>query len=323
MTQRRRSSDATSDRFTSSLAAILAVLVALSAACGNSGRTPAGKRQFDAVAPQAVRVGGAGAGALGEQMEPAPAPPPPPPQAAAPTTAPGSVAVPTARKVIRNGGMRLEVATLDEALAALREVVASSGGYLGGESRSQIDGQARQATVTCRIPAEKLDAAIERLRALGREEGLDLTADDITEQYFDLEVRLRTQQQLEARLKELLSRSTNDLSDLLDIEREVARVRGEIDQLTGRKRLWDQQVAISTLMVTLHEPVPLVASEDGGVWRTLRNAFRQAADNFVVSIAEVIAATGGLIPLIAALALVFWIVRALWRRSRRAKAPLA
>ena len=62
VTQRRRSSDATSDRFTSSLAAILAVLVALSAACGNSGRTPAGKRQFDAVAPQAVRVGGAGAG---------------------------------------------------------------------------------------------------------------------------------------------------------------------------------------------------------------------------------------------------------------------
>lgn len=331
MTSRHPTPVPSPDRFTSSLVAVLAVLVALSAACGNSGRTPAAKQHFSVASSQAqaIRVGGSGAAADQAPLN-APAevmPELPMATASAPTSGLGEsvapVPVPTTRKVIRNGNMQVEVAALDEALAALREIVTSSGGYLGGESRAQHEGQARQATITCRIPADKLDAAVERLRALGREEMLALTADDITEQYFDLEVRLKTQQQLEARLTALLSRSTNRLADLLEIEREVARVRGEIDQLTGRKRLWDQQVSLSTLIVTMHEPVPLVASEDGGVWRTLRNAFRQAADNFVVSIAEVIAATGGLLPVIAALALVIWIVRALWRRSRRAKATAA
>jgi hypothetical protein len=64
----------------------------------------------------------------------------------------------------------------------------------------------------------------------------------------------------------------------------VARVRTEIDQLEGRKRMWDHQVALSTLTVMVHEPRPIGGSDEGGVWRTLRRAFREAADNFVESV---------------------------------------
>jgi hypothetical protein len=56
------------------------------------------------------------------------------------------------------------------------------------------------------------------------------------------------------------------------------------------------------------------------VWRTLRRAFRQAADNFVEAVATVIAVTGGLIPVVAALAAAFWLLRAIWRRTRRRRA---
>jgi hypothetical protein len=148
---------------------------------------------------------------------------------------------------------------------------------------------------------------------------VQLSAQDITEQYFDLEIRLANQRRLETRLLELLERRTNELSDLLEIEREAARVRGEIEQLEGRKRFWDNQVSLSTLQVELHEPRPAIAGSEGGAWRTLLDSFRRFADNFVLSIAGIIAVAGGLIPVAVALGLVIWIAGGLLRRRRRAQ----
>lgn len=286
--------------------------VGVLAGCGAGGRSTQ-HRESDVLASPAEQASAGSAYASAE------APAQPVSRVVAPAAPPLSappVAVPTSRKVIRNGTMRLEVAALDAALGSLRTLLQANGGHIANESRSQDEGQGRQAAVTCRVPAERLDEVVARLREVGREESIQLGSDDITEQYVDLEVRLRTQQQLEVRLRQLLERSSNDLSDLLEIERELARVRTEIDQMEGRKRLWDQQVSLSTLTVLLHEPRPIGGTDEGGVWRTLRQAFRQAADNFVASVADVIAATGGIIPVAAALALAFWVIRRLWRWTR-------
>ena len=162
-----------------------------------------------------------------------------------------------------------------------------------------------------------------RLRSakrLGRVLELSVHAEDITEQYFDLEIQLRNRLALEAKLRQLLERSGNRLSDLLEVEREMTRVRGEIEQLEGRKRLWDNQVGLATLHVLLAEPAPLLAGDRGGVWQALRDAFGQAGENFVATVAVVIAATGSLVPLGAALLVAFVAVRALWRRWRRSRA---
>lgn len=234
--------------------------------------------------------------------------------------APTVVEVPSERKLIRNGSMSLEVDDVPAAIETVKETVTEADGYVGNESERQ-DGYGRKAaSITCRVPAEQLDAVVERLRALGEVDSVSLTAQDVTDQYFDLEVRLATQRELAERLQALLGRPSNELSDLLEIERELARVRGEIDRMEGRKRLWDQQIALSTLQVDLHEPAPEIASGGGGVWRTLISSFRDAGENFVLAIAGIVSFSGGLIPVLLALWVAWIVFAALRRRRRRAKA---
>jgi len=224
------------------------------------------------------------------------------------------------RKLIRNGSGRLEVDSVEATLAAVRGLAQSLGGYVGSESQTTDTARGPRASITCRVPAEKLDSLIGRLKSVGRLRDLSITADDITEQYFDLEVRIRNGKRLEVRLVELLGRASNNLGDLFNVERELARVRGDLDLLEGKQRFWDNQVAFSTFSVEIEGPRPALAADEGGIWATLANAFKQAGENFVSAIAGLLAATGWLVPVAAALALAFWLLRRLWRLLRRRSA---
>ena len=251
--------------------------------------------------------------------------PAPPPSAGSPVapTPPGSVAVPAERKIIRNGSLRLEVRGLDEALSAIRSATEKAGGYVTNESQGKDEYGARQGSITCRVPAASLDKALAQFQALGRVEGVNVTAEDITEQYFNLEIRLRNQRDLETRFRALLDKPGNKVSDLLEIEREMARVRGEIDELEGRKRFWDSQVSLSTLTIQLHEPRPAIVGGGGGILGTLKSAFRQLGENLVETIAWLIASLGVIVPAVLAL----WVAWRLWRairsRARRSRKPAA
>ena len=231
------------------------------------------------------------------------------------------VAVPVQRKIIRSGQLNLEVATIEKAEAAVKGFVTSIGGYTADESQSQDTYSVKQASITCRIPAEKLEAVLAKFKEIGKLETLSINANDITEQYFNLEIRIHNQKRLEGELLELLSRPSNKLADLLEVEREVARVRGEIDEMEGRKRFWDNQVDFSTIVVNMHEPRPAIAGGEGGAFRKLLRAFRQAGENFVDTVAGIIAASGALIPIAAVFAAVVWVVRRIWRKRKRAQPP--
>jgi hypothetical protein len=128
---------------------------------------------------------------------------------------------------------------------------------------------------------------------------------------------------LESRLLALLERPGNRLSELLEVERELARVRGEIDQMEGRQRFWDNQAALSTLSVTVHEPAPSVAGAQGGPWTTLKRSCSEAADNFVLAVAGLIAFTGSLVPVVVALGVAVWLLARLWKWRRRSRAARA
>ena len=231
------------------------------------------------------------------------------------------VARPTSHRIIRHGNQTIEVARVDAALDTIRRIVSEFGGYTTDETHRQDDRAVNTVSITCRVPAGKLDEAIARVRQLGTQEELSITAQDVSEAYADLEIEMANQKKLEARLLDLLNRQTNRLTDLLEIERETARVRGAIDQLEGRKRFWDNQLDLSTLVVALHEPRPAIASAGGGPWRTIRQAFGDAGDNFVLTIAGIISALGAAVPLLGAVVIVFVALRG-WRRRRRAAKAL-
>jgi hypothetical protein len=226
------------------------------------------------------------------------------------------------RKLIRNGEMTIEVKSVEVALTTLRQIVRS----IGGQSTNQLERQneygARTASVTWLVPAERLDAAIEALRALGQPQVLSFQTEDVTTGYIDVKVRIDTQKQLEQHLVALLRRSSNRLSDLLEIEREVARVREEIDRLEGRIRLWDNQIAMSSVVITLTEPASIAAST-GGPLQTLIASFGVASENFVVTVAGLVAMSGSVLPVVLLLAGPAWLVGRARRRTRAAAAPAA
>jgi hypothetical protein len=208
--------------------------------------------------------------------------------------------------------MSIEVKSVEVALTSLGEIVRS----IGGQSTNQLERQneygARTASITWLVPAERLDAAIGAVRALGEPHVLSFKTEDVTTSYFDVTVRIDTQKRLERQLVALLARSSNRLADLLEIEREVARVREQIDQLEGRIRLWDSQIAMSSVVITLTEPAPIAAST-GGPLTTLIASFGIAGENFVLTVAGLVAMSGAVLPVLLLLAGPAWLV---WRASR-------
>jgi len=212
--------------------------------------------------------------------------------------------------VIRNGQASVEVDKLDPAIAKLRQLAAQLGGYIANSSMSGGKDQTRSAMLELKIPAQRFDQALNGLATLGKVESVNATAEDVGEEYVDITARVNNAHRLEDRLIALLATRTGKLQDVLSVERELARVREEIERYEGRLRFLKSRVATSTLSVTIHEPYPILGQSPGQ--NPIVAAIRQAWRNFVGFISAIIASLGVLIPL-AALALAGWMV---YKRAR-------
>ena len=207
--------------------------------------------------------------------------------------------------VIRNGQASVEVEKLDPAIVKLRQLATQLGGYVANSSIVGGHDQIRSATLELKIPAERFDQAVNGLGNLGKVESVNATAEDVGEEFVDVTARVNNAHRLEDRLIALLATRTGKLQDVLAVERELARVREEIERYEGRLRFLKTRAAISTLSVTIHEPAPILGQSPGE--NPIAAALRQAWRNFVGFIAAAIAALGVLIPL-GALAIVAWLV---------------
>ena len=163
------------------------------------------------------------------------------------------------RKIIRTGAIELIVAGYDAARDQIDAIVREAGGYVDSTRVSHTEGQVSQATLVLRVPSAQLGDLMPRLRALGEVQTETTDAADITDQYVDVAARLESARALEKRLHELTATRTGTVAEVLEVERELARIRGEIEQYEGRIRLWDDQVALGTLTVQLWTRQPEIA----------------------------------------------------------------
>ena len=217
--------------------------------------------------------------------------------------------------IIRNGDVSIQVDSVDQAIAAVRQLAATLGGYVGNVSMLTGTYEVRSASLELKVPAPRFDDALAGLRPLGKVERSTATAEDVGEEFVDISARVANARRLETRLVELLARRTGKLDDVLSVERELARVREEIERYEGRIRYLSARVATSTIVVTVHEKAPLVATNPGT--SVLGQAFKGMWRNFVRVIAAGIESLGVLIPL-AGLVWVLHLAVAWWRRKVRA-----
>ncbi|HEU4563608.1 MAG TPA: DUF4349 domain-containing protein [Gemmatimonadaceae bacterium] len=250
---------------------------------------------------------------------------------AAPTMSPMPAAPPGAQRpvadsatvapsmIIRTGSASIEVDSLEPAVARVRQLAQRVGGFIANTSMQTGHDQLRAATLEVKLPAQRWEEAVRGLQPIGRVESVSESTQDVGEEYVDVSARVANARRLEERLVELLARRTGKLEDVLAVERELARVREEIERYEGRLRYLRTRAAVSTLAVTVHEPPPLVGRTPGD--NPITEAFRAAWRNFVEFIAMSIAALGWLIPLALVVAAAVWLARRLGLRGRRPEPP--
>ncbi|HEY0015902.1 MAG TPA: DUF4349 domain-containing protein [Longimicrobium sp.] len=226
---------------------------------------------------------------------------------------PGAPSVSLNPMLIRTGTANIEVDSLEEGIAQLRALALRLGGLVGNTSISSGSDENRRASVELRIPSSSFDRAVSGLAPIGRVEQVNVTAEDVGEEYTDVTARVANARRLEVRLLDLLDRRTGRLEEVLNLERELARVREEIERYEGRLRYLRTRASVSVLTITLHEPGTAL-SRPGE--RPIRDAFGQAWRNLVDLIAGMIALSGVLIPL-ALLAYLAWRVFRWARRRER------
>ena len=214
--------------------------------------------------------------------------------------------------VIRTATASIEVDSLEPAVVRLKALAARLGGYVANSGMEVGRNRLRQAVIEVKIPAARFEEVLSGLTPIGKLESVNVNAQDVGEEYVDVNARMENARRLERRLIDLLATRTGKLKDVLDVEQALARVREEIERYEGRVRYLRAHTATSTLSVTVHEPIPVVGDAGRSV---MGEAFRQAWRNFVTLASLAVQSLGVIVPL-GIVAAVAWI---LTRRLRLAK----
>jgi hypothetical protein len=279
----------------------LVVALAALAACSRKLEAPsAGAPASQAVAPKDARA------ATG----------------ASPLKGAGAVRPEGARKVIYKADLSVEVRSPSDAQTKVTTIVEREGGFIASAARENSEGRTDDVTLVLRVPADRFGAVLAEIRKLGdgkRAERID--SEDVTEEFVDLEARLRAQTRLEEQLLELLKTATT-VEAALKVHTELANVRTEIERVTGRKLLLEREVLFSTIRVTLNAPATESVSFSR-IGKSVSDAYSDAvlvAGGIVVTAIRV---TGVLVPVAIMFGLpLALVVLAVRRRSRR-RTPIA
>lgn len=156
--------------------------------------------------------------------------------------------------IIRTVNMTIAVGNVQEVFRQVEQLAGEQRGYISG-SQIRQDGDRLTATVTLRVPADHatFQGTLERLRGLAeRVVDEQSQAQDVTEEYVDLDARLRTLRASEETMLGLLSKATR-MEDILQIQRELTQVRTQIEQIQGRKQVLERRADLATINLTIRE----------------------------------------------------------------------
>ncbi len=220
--------------------------------------------------------------------------------------------------IARTASLAVLCKQFEPARAGMEAILRVHRGYIAQLTVKTTEGAPRELDATLQVPADQLDAVLAELKALGRVEQESQAAEEVTKQFVDLTARLKNARETEQRLITVLRERTGKVGDVLEVEQEIARVRGEIEQMDAERKSLESRVRLSTVQFRLTEeykaglnlPRPSAATRlQNAIVEGLRDAFEN-----VVSLA-ILALNAGPTLLLWVLIL-FWPARLAWRRVR-------
>jgi hypothetical protein len=169
----------------------------------------------------------------------------------------------TEQKLIKNGSISFETRNLKDTKAFLQKTVSAYKGYISNE---QIQDYKINPTeiITVRVPNAGFDKLINDIGSqVGEFDSKQISIEDVTAEFIDIEARLKNKKQLEGKYQELLARA-NNMADILKIEKEISIIREDIESTEGRLRYLSNQVGFSTLTITYYEHKATAGFHFGG-----------------------------------------------------------
>ncbi len=221
----------------------------------------------------------------------------------------------TAKQIIKTAQVRIQVEKLKESKAAITKLVAAYGGYLATSNESRSSNE-YTASFSIRVPSAKFEGLLEELlkQAIFVAEN-NVSAEDVTEEFVDIQTRLKTKRALEARYLELLKQAKT-MTDILKLEAALQQIREEIESREGRLKYLQNQVGYSTIHLDSYEQVPYTNAPDEGFWSKLASGFGEGWNIFLGFAIGVVT----LWPFWLVVACGAWLIRRWWKKRRMRKA---
>jgi hypothetical protein len=230
---------------------------------------------------------------------------------------------PTDRKIIRNADLSLESGSPEETQRRITSIAEANGGFVVESQQTSSDVRAAKrdiVSMSIRVPSEKFAETLDQIRATSEKVVFEsIKGDDVTEEFIDIEARLKAKKALEQQFTEIMKRAVS-INDALNVQGQIADVRGEIEKIEGRRRFLQNQSSLSTIKIKLQTPEVIFSASSNGPGERLEQSFSVGFDfalNFVLGLVTIFVAIA---PFALFIGLPVWgLVRYLWKKHIRSR----
>ncbi len=227
------------------------------------------------------------------------------------------------RQIVYTASVSIRLERFDGVTEQIRQIVADHGGYVADERLDSRPGRPRSGEWKARVPVDRYDAFLDAVAAVGDLDSLRQQAEEVTEEYYDLQARIQNKEREESRLLELLEHETATLEDVLNVERALSSVREEIERRQGRLRVLRDQIALSTVTVRVNEMRGYTPEEQTGFFTRLDRTWGESISSLIGAVQWTIIAVAAAVPWLIVFGLPLAAILALIRRytGRRTRKP--
>jgi hypothetical protein len=232
-------------------------------------------------------------------------------------------------KIIYNAHIEVIVKDLSAARDRLKTAIQETGAFIASDDLREQSGQSRSGHWRIRVPTENFETLREAILEIGEPVQNKADSEDVTDQYFDLEGRIKNKKTEQEAIRRYLEdkKITAKLEEIVAVERELSRISGELEQLEGTMRRLQDRTALATIEVDFREIRDYVPPQTPTFGNRMTSAFSNsladlkiAGENLAVGLAAVLP---WLLVILIVLAPIVWIVRRIWRAILRTEAAAA
>jgi len=158
------------------------------------------------------------------------------------------------RKFIKNGRVVFKTDSISKTKSRINQLIKQFKGYVSSDNTSKNNTRINQY-LTVRIPAKNFDAFLSELsKGVNEYDSKDITISDVTEQFYDLQSRLKNKKELEKRYLQILGKAKS-VKEILEVEKEIGKLREDIESAEGRLKYLSSQIDLSTLTITFYKEI--------------------------------------------------------------------